>query len=285
MALVECAGCHDDHRDVDRARHGKREHHLDVGKPQHGAAVGVVSDNGARLHQARVQVDRMRHDRGPDDAHGDGQRGGVRQNRLHHSQTGGSPVHGRDQKLGQIAQPDHANHRPDDQLHRAKSPRLEDQDCIGHDGGDHHACKERQAEQQRQPDGTAQKLGQIGGHGGNFADGPHDPDHGSGKVVPRQFRQIAPRDDPQPCRQRLKQHGDKVRQDHDPQQFVAITGTGLNVGRIVAGVHVGDRCDDRGACKQQLAAPAGALSAQDRCDTAAGFVSQGGHGFIQLAPV
>jgi hypothetical protein len=55
----------------------------------------------------------------------------------------------------------------------------------------------------------------------------------------------------------LEQHRDDIGDDDDPEQIVIVFGAGLDVGREIAGVHIGDRGNDGGTRKgQQRAQPA-----------------------------
>ncbi len=79
-------------------------------------------------------------------------------------------------------------------------------------------------------------------------------------MIAAQFREVLAGDDAELGGKALEQHGDHVGEKHDPEQPVAVFGAGLDVGGEVAGVHIGDRGDDRRAGKGQRradAAPAG----------------------------
>ncbi len=82
-------------------------------------------------------------------------------------------------------------------------------------------------------------------------------------MVAAHFREIAAGDDAEFGRQRLEQHGDQIGEQHDPQQAVAVFRAGLDVGREIAGVHVGDRGDDRRAGKGEIGARPAVLAAQN----------------------
>ena len=77
---------------------------------------------------------------------------------------------------------------------------------------------------------------------------------GRGKLLAAQFGEIAAGDDAELRRQRLEQHRDDVGDQDDPEQVVIVFGAGLDVGREVAGIHIGDRGDDGGT--ETAAAPA-----------------------------
>ena len=80
------------------------------------------------------------------------------------------------------------------------------------------------------------------------------------KMVAAHFREVAAGDDAELGRQRLKQHRDQIGEQHDPEQAVAVSGAGLDVGGEVSGIHIGDRGDDRGPGEHRIAPPAAAAS-------------------------
>ncbi len=110
-------------------------------------------------------------------------------------------------------------------------------------------------EQQRKTDGAAEEFGEVGRHRRDLADDPQRPDYRLGKMLPAHFGQIAPGHDAELGRQRLIQHGDDIGGEHDPEQRIVVFRAGLNIGREIAGIHIGDRGDHRGACKQERAVP------------------------------
>ena len=74
---------------------------------------------------------------------------------------------------------------------------------------------------------------------------------GHGELLAAHLGKVASGDDAELGRQRLEQHGDHVGQQHHPEQGVAVSRAGLDVGGEVAGVHVGDRGDHRRTGEQQ----------------------------------
>ncbi len=91
VAGVEGARRHHHHRHVDHARDGERDDDLAVGEPQHAAALLVVAHRRARLGEAGVKIDRVRHHGRADDADREKQRLGIRDLRHHHVHRGGCP--------------------------------------------------------------------------------------------------------------------------------------------------------------------------------------------------
>ena len=77
MAGMERARRHHHHRHIDQAGDGQRDDDFAVGKSQHLAPLVVVASRHPRLGQAGMQIDRMRHHGGADDADREQQRFGV----------------------------------------------------------------------------------------------------------------------------------------------------------------------------------------------------------------
>ena len=203
-----------------------------------------------------MQIDRVRHHGGADDADGEQQRAGIGDLRHHGVDRRRRPIDRRDEHLDQVAEPDEADHAADDQLDRPESETFEHQDAVGGDRGDHHPGEERHPEQQREPDGAAEKLGQVGRHGGDLAHPPHAEHHRLRKLLAAQFGQVASGDDAELGGERLEQHGDEVGGQHHPEQLVAVAGAGLDVGREISRIDIGDRGDHRRARRRRAARPA-----------------------------
>ena len=90
----------------------------------------------------------------------------------------------------------------------------------------------------------AEELGEIGRHRADLADDPHCPDQCLRKSLAAELGEIAPGDNSELRRQRLEQHRDDIGDDDDPEQVIIVFGAGLDVGREVPGIHVGDRGHD-----------------------------------------
>jgi hypothetical protein len=173
-----------------------------------------------------------------------------------------APVHRGDEHFGEVAERNDGDHRADDELDRPEAETLEHEQAVGDNRGHYHAGEEREVEQQGKPDGAAQELRQIGRHGGDLADHPHRPDHRLRKMIAAQFREIAAGHDAELGRERLEQHRDQVGEQDDPKQAVAVFRAGLDVGREISRIHVGDRGDDRRAGEGQIGAQSSALPGQ-----------------------
>ncbi len=85
---------------------------------------------------------------------------------------------------------------------------------------------------------------------------------GRGNCSRQMLREIAAGDDAELGRERLEQHGDQIRHQHDPKQAVAIFRAGLNIGREIARVHIGDRDDDGGSDHREDGAKAAAAAVE-----------------------
>ncbi len=110
--------------------------------------------------------------------------------------------------------------------------------------------------------------------------------NGRGKQIAAQFCKVPSGDDAELGGQRLEQHGDQVGGDHDPEEIVAVFRAGLDVGGVIARVHVGDRGDHRGAGKREPCHSAAAPASEHvprRCDSARGQVALGQVGLGRLA--
>ena len=97
------------------------------------------------------------------------------------------------------------------------------------------------AEQQVQPDGRAEHLGQIAGGDGDFAQPEQDVVDRRRIIVVAGLGQVAAGDKPQPGAEGLKQHGHHVAHQQHPDEPVAELRAALDVGGPIAGVHVADR--------------------------------------------
>ena len=150
-------------------------------------------------------------------------------------------------------------------LGRAEPAAFEHQDAIGEDARDAHAGEQRDMQQERKTDRAAEKFGEVRRHRRDLADDPERPDDRFWKMLAAQFGQIAPGDDAELGRQRLEQHRREACRQHHPQEGIAVFRPGPDVGGEIAGVHIGDRSDDRGARKQQRAAPASSCR-RARCE-------------------
>ena len=197
----------------------------------------------------------MRHDGRADNADRDRERAGVGQSRNDAAEPRRGPVDRGDDHLDEIAKGDRRNERADNELGRAKPAAFKHQEPVDEDGGDPHPGDERNVQEQREANRGAEEFGEVGRHRRHFTDDPERPYGGPRKLLAAHFGQIAPSDDAELGRQRLEQHRRDACREHDPQQRIAVSRPGLDVGREIAWVHIGDRGDHRGAGEQERALP------------------------------
>ena len=174
------------------------------------------------------------------------------------------PINRSDEQLDHVAEGDKAYHAADDQLDRPEALSFEHQHAIGDDRGDGHPGEQRHLKQQREADGAAEELGQIGRHRGNLADHPHGPDNRARKLLAAHLRKVMAGHDAELGRKRLVEHRDQIGREHHPEQGVAVFGPGLDVGGEVAGVHVGNRSDNRRPGEGKIAAQAAGFARQQQ---------------------
>jgi hypothetical protein len=103
-----------------------------------------------------MQVDRVRHHGGADDA--DRQHDAVRPGKLRHHgmECEKAPVGRRDEQFDQVADGNHADERRDQHLDRPEATALPQQHGVGQGEGDQQAGQQRQTEQQAEADGGAE---------------------------------------------------------------------------------------------------------------------------------
>ena len=100
--------------------------------------------------------------------------------------------------------------------------------------------EQRNVEQQVEPDGRAQHLGQVAGGDGDFAQHPQRQGDAPRIGFAAGLRQVAAGDDAQARAQGLQQDGHGVGHHQHPEQAVAEARAAFQVGGPVAGVHVAD---------------------------------------------
>ena len=154
----------DEHRHVDQARDRHRDQHVDARVPVQRPRLVVVARDDAVLGQRGVQVDHVRHDRRAENADGE-------QYRLVALEVGDDRVLGDrperrvgEPELSQVADADHGDERRDHSLERPEAEALQTEDQERDHAGQHSRRKERDSEQQLQPEGRAEELGEVGRH-------------------------------------------------------------------------------------------------------------------------
>ena len=132
----------------------------------------------------------------------------------------------------------------DDRFQRAEAISFQAEDQEGDDCCQQAGDPERQAKEQVQRHCRPQEFSQVGCHGNQFHQDPHDPYNRLGKMFPAVFGQVLTSGNAQFGRERLQEHGHQVAAQDDPQQFVAELRSALDVGGKVARVHIGDAGDE-----------------------------------------
>ena len=253
----EGGGRSDEHGGVDRAgdRHGN-DHVNDLEAEEKLLLLRLVDDN-ASLGQGGVQEDGMRHDGCAQDAGGQQDAFGV--GKVGTKVLWRTAPHSglTEEEFDHITDGNDGEKSGDHRFQRAEAVSFQAEDQEGDDRGQQAGDPQRQAEEQVERHGRAQEFSQVGGHGNQFHQDPHDPHHRPGKVFPALLGQVLAAGDAQFGGQRLQEHGHQVADQDDPQQFVTELRPGLDVGGKVARVHVGDAGDEgRAEERQQLGQPA-----------------------------
>src|SRR5262249_21830801 len=124
-----------------------------------------------RLGQGGMQVDHVRHDRGPDDPHDQQQLAAAAQDGDQPGGDGRRAGPGGGQVVGG-AEEDQAKQGGDGHFEAPVAALFHGKDAERDHGGDQAGGQQRQPEQQVQPDRRADELGQVGGHGDQFGLGP-----------------------------------------------------------------------------------------------------------------
>jgi hypothetical protein len=112
-------------------------------------------------------------------------------------------------------------------------------------------------------DRTAEKLGEVGRHRGDFADDPHRQDDRSRELFAAYLGEVPTRHDAELGREGLKQHRDNIGEQHHPEEAVTVSRAGLNIRREIARIHIGDRRHDGGPGERQIAVPPQPLAVED----------------------
>jgi hypothetical protein len=101
------------------------------------------------------------------------------------------------------------------------------------------------------------------------------------EVIAAHFGEILSGDDAELGRKRLEQHGDQIGEEHHPEQAIAVSGAGLDIGGEIARIDIGDRGDHRRTGKRRIGppgAPAAAVAGQHRLAGRDGAFRQRGAG-------
>ena len=141
---------------------------------------------------------------------------------------------------------DHADERRDDGLEPAEAARCRARIAKATTPAISAGRKERDAEQQVEPERRADELGEVGRHRDHLGLQPEPDRRGlAGSARGSTSGRFLPVAIPSFAAQRLHEHRHQVRGEHDPEQQVAELRAGGDVGREVARIDVGDRGDER----------------------------------------
>ncbi len=189
-----------------------------------------------------MQIEIMRHDGRTEDADGEIERllAGKRGDRRHQPLGDRAPIGVQESELGGEANADRHDQSENDRLDLAEALPLETKHYERVEDGEQDADAQLDAEQQLEGERSAQHLGQVAGDDGDFRQQPHAQAGERVEVLPRQSREVLAGRDAEPRAQALQDDGGEARQHDHEEQPIAEFGTGLDVGRPVAGVHVAD---------------------------------------------
>jgi len=101
-----------------------------------------------------------------------------------------------------------------------------------------------------------EELGEVGRHRRDLADDPHRDDDGFGETVAAELGEVLAGDDAELGGERLEQHRHEIGQHDDPEQAIAVARAGLDIGREIARIDIGDRGHHGGTQKGQKGTPA-----------------------------
>ena len=259
---VEDCGAEDKDRHVDEKRRVQRNRRIDQVVAASGRLARRIGADLTRLHQRRVEVQVVRHDRRAEDADRDVQRspGHVRHEPREHRRRVGAGQ----EDLEEEASSDRHHHRQDNRLHLPHPPLLEPQQQERVERRDQAPPEHRHAEEELQRDDRAQHLGQVTGGNRNLGQHPEHRVDGERILGAAGLRQVVLGHHPEPRRQRLKEHGHHVRHQQDPDQRITKPCAPLQISRPVARVHVPDTHQVRRPQEREQPAQRIALRHRDR---------------------
>ena len=203
----------------------------------------------------------MRHDRCAEhadsgvDAGLEAGRGGAVERRDQGCEDGFVPVGVYQEDFEAVAKADDGDHGDDAAFEPQMPPELEGENGEHKHGRDERGKEKRsarapavgvkdRAEQQVEPDGSAQELGKIGGDGGDFGGRPQGVGDGPAEVGAAVLGQREAGDNTQLGREKLDQDGHGVGPQQHPKQTIAELRAALDIGGEVPGIDVSDRSDE-----------------------------------------
>src|SRR5262245_12146954 len=197
---------------------------------------------GPGLHDRRMQVEVVWHDRGTEDAHRQVEHFGV----AHDLRGRGKATDQRSQlgvgqrDLDGKAGRDDAEQGDDEGFEETKAELLQVKNEKDVEGGEEHANLNGNVKQQIEADGRADHFGDVCGDNGNFGSDPERIGGPRRIGVAARLRQVAPGGNRQARTQRLQQDRHDVGNQRDDEERVAELGTAGQRGCPVAGIHVAD---------------------------------------------
>jgi hypothetical protein len=257
-APEEDGGGDDEHRDVDQAREGHRDQHVDPRVPVQRLRLRVVLRDDPLLRERRMEVDDVRHHRCAEDPDREEHRLVALEVRNDGVLRDLSERRVREPELAEVADSDHEDERGDDRLERTESVALQPEDRERDHARDHRCREEGDVEEEMDPDRGAQELRQIGRHRDHLGLDPEADRRPPREPLAAHFGQVSAGRDPELRRQRLDQHRHQVRRDDHPDEREPELRPPGDVRREVPRVHVGDAGDERRPEKRPDAPPAAA---------------------------
>ena len=138
------------------------------------------------------------------------------------------------------AEADAGDERDHEGFDEAEAASLQGEDDEDVGGGEEHAEKQRDVEEEIKSDGGAEDFGEVAGGDGEFAGHPEKNGHAAGIVVAAGLGEIASGDDAEFRGEPLEKHRQEITDQDDAEKGVAELGAAADVGGPVAGVHVAD---------------------------------------------
>ena len=241
------------HREIDQAGRAERGQHVDLLEAQQLAPLGIVAAAHPGFRQRGVQVDHVRHHRGPDDP-GNEQQPVAGQAWYQPGRDAPRAGPDRGQVVGETEEDD-AEQAGDRQLERPVAALLQGQDAERDHRRDQPGRQHRHVEEQTQPQRGPDELGQVRRHGDELGLNPQAEGCRPPEPLAAQLRQVAPGGDTGLGGEVLHQHGHQVGHHDRPCECVAEPRPGREVGGEVTRIDVGHRGDERRA--EQGQDPAG----------------------------
>ena len=156
------------HREIDQAGRAERGQHVDLLEAQQLAPLGIVAAAHPGFRQRGVQVDHVRHHRGPDDP-GNEQQPVAGQAWYQPGRDVPRAGPDRGQVVGETEEDD-AEQAGDRQLERPVAALLQGQDAERDHRRDQPGRQHRHVEEQTQPQRGPDELGQVRRHGDELAE-------------------------------------------------------------------------------------------------------------------